>query len=187
MKLLVAAIIFTLASISVKAQYYDGVYVGGSLQTVIDKYKEKGYKLETTHDWGASMIGQVGVRKIELYIFTTPKTKVVCKVVLFFTEKKTWANLKEDYLTYLQVLTDKYGSPDYNYNNFVTPYYEGDGYEMSAVELEKTNYVGIWFNKNNTNIAIEISKYKQVKITYENAQNMQIKEKEQAQIDLRAF
>ena len=70
----------------------------------------------------------------------------------------------------------------------MSPHEEGDGYEMNAVELEKTNIVA-WWNLTHQDgtesgtITLELSKWKQNKISWENAVNAALKEKEQAELD----
>lgn len=186
-KSIFVAILFVLASINAKSQYFDGIYVGGSLETLISKYKAKGYIFDKYHEWGAMMQGKVGDKPIELFIFVTPKTKVVCKVTIYLPKKSTWWSIKDDYETNLDMFKSKYGTPDYSFTDFLNPYYEGDGYEMSALELEKVNYAAYWFDKSNANVSVEISKFKQICVTYENVANMKIRKREQEEINSRAF
>jgi len=70
----------------------------------------------------------------------------------------------------------------------MSPYEEGDGYEMNAVTLEKTNIVA-WWNltyqdgAESGTIMLEMTQWKQNKISWENAVNAALKEKEQAELD----
>ncbi|MFN5421833.1 MAG: hypothetical protein ACK5AO_01080, partial [bacterium] len=64
-------------------------------------------------------------------------------------------------------LTDKYGQPLSSQTIFKSPYIEGDGNEMEAVSNEKVKYESVWLNKS----SITITKWKQVKIDYINAEN----------------
>ena len=186
-KVLLALVILLASYFNANSQYFDGVYIGGSLNSCIEKYKAKGYTLSKTTEISAIMKGKISNTAIELYIFTTPKTKVVSNVAIYLPKYENWYALKTSYNDYVRILTDKYGKPDDVYTGFVSPYYEGDGYEMSAVELEKNNDLTLWFGKDNTNIGISISKFKQVKIQYENVINLAIKDKEQAEIDKNSF
>jgi hypothetical protein len=68
--------------------------------------------------------------------------------------------------------------PTSNYDNFLSPYKDGDGYEMQAVEKDKTNIAAFWLGLSGANYSIEISKYKQVKIAYENETNGRLNNRE---------
>lgn len=174
-------------SINVFGQQFDGVNISGDLPTAISKYKAKGYTFEKFIDNGAILKGKIAQTPIELFIFVTPKTKKVYKVVGYLDEDISWVSLKGTYNRFHEIITNKYGTPDGNYEDFTTPYYEGDGYELSAVGLEKVNYSAYWLNKLGLNIGIEISKFKQVKISYENYEMMKIKRIEQSQIESNSF
>ena len=184
-QLITIAILFI--SINVFGQQFDGVNISGDLPTAISKYKAKGYTFEKFIDNGAILKGKIAQTPIELFIFVTPKTKKVYKVVGYLDEDISWVSLKSTYNRFHDIITTKYGTPDGNYEDFITPYYEGDGYEMSAVGLEKVNYSAYWLNKLGLNIGVEISKFKQVKITYENYELMKIKREEQSQIESNSF
>ena len=59
---------------------------------------------------------------------------------------------------------------------------------MIAVTTKKCQYVTYWFDDtHNTDISIEISDLKQIKITYENSKNSMIREKEKLEIEKTVF
>lgn len=174
-------------SVNVSAQSFDGVPISGDLPTAIAKYKAKGYNLSRYVEQGAILKGRVASRDIELYIFTTPKTKKIFKMVIYFDEEISWLSLKSTYNTFYDILSEKYGYPDEKYAKFLDPYYEGDGYELQAVGIEKAIYAAYWFRKDNLTVGVEISKYKQVKLVYENNIMMEIKNKEQSEIERKSF
>ena len=146
------------------SQDFLGVKVGGGRQETVNKFISKGFKVSITPSKTVtSMKGMVGNTEFEVLIVCTPTTKKVWKYIIYLPKETTWYSLKASYNTYLSVLTDKYGEPNTVYNTFVSPYYEGDGYEMSAVVLEKCNFYAFW-----DGVYMQISEYKQVSITYEN-------------------
>jgi hypothetical protein len=162
-------------SVSVFSQQFDGVNISGDLPTAISQYKAKGYTLSKLITNGAIMNGKLGGNtEIELFLLTTPKSKKVYKAIIYLPIKETWYAIKQNYLDYLEVLTTKYGTPHQSYDFFSKPYYEGDGYEMSALKLEKCTFSAYWLGVDNTSIVIEISKYKQVMISYQNDANQKI-------------
>jgi hypothetical protein len=180
-------IIALFVSVNISAQSFDGVPISGDLPTAVAKYKAKGYSLSKYIEQGAILKGKVAGREIELFVFVTPKTKKVCKMVAFFDEETNWYSLKSTYNTFYEILTEKYGYPDDKFAKFLDPYFEGDGYEMSAVGLDKSLFAAYWYKKDNLTVAVEISKYKQVKLVYENNLMMDIKSKEQSEIESKAF
>ena len=180
-------IIAIFVSVNIYAQSFDGVPISGDLPTAVAKYKAKGYSLSKYIEQGAILKGKVAGREIELFVFVTPKTKKVCKMVAFFDEETNWYSLKSTYNTFYEILTEKYGYPDDKFAKFLDPYFEGDGYEMSAVGLDKSLFAAYWYKKDNLTVAVEISKYKQVKLVYENNLMMDIKSKEQSEIESKAF
>ena len=184
-QLITIAILFI--SINVFGQQFDGVNISGDLPTAISKYKAKGYTFEKFIDNGAILKGKIAQTSIEIFIFVTPKTKIIYKIVGYLDEDISWVSLKSTYNRFNEIITTKYGTADGDYQEFIKPYYEGDGYELSAVGQEKVNYSAYWINKLGLNIGIEISKFKQVKISYENYEMMKIKRIEQSQIESNSF
>lgn len=172
---------------TVNAQSFDGVSISGDLPTAVAKYRDKGYTVSKYFDQGVLLKGRVSSRPIELYIFVTPKTKKIFKMVAYFEKETSWLSLKSTYSTFYEILSNKYGDPDDKYARFLDPYYEGDGYEMQAVSLDKTLFAAYWFKRDNLTVGVEISKYEQVKLIYENNLMMEIRNKEQADIDSKAF
>ncbi|HKO18478.1 MAG TPA: hypothetical protein VJU82_06295 [Acidobacteriaceae bacterium] len=43
-------------------------------------------------------------------------------------------------------LTRKYGTPRFDIQRFIDPYYDGDGFEEQAIRLDKANYVALWYH-----------------------------------------
>jgi hypothetical protein len=156
-----------------QAQYVNGVKIDGTVQSVVAQLKTKGFTLDSYSPEGfATMKGTFAGNNVELYVFVTPISKKVWKVVIYFPTVSNWYSIKNDYLEVVEVIKDKYGSPEKSFDFFSKPYYEGDGYEMTAVTMEKCFYSSYWSLPHiNTNISAEISKYKQIKIAYENVEN----------------
>ena len=186
MKQLLTLILIVYSSI-LSAQSFDGVRIDGTLSSKIQQYRAKGYVLNKMISNGAIMKGTVAGRPIELFLFTTEKTKLVYKALVYLPVHRNWSDIKSEYTKFVDLFIDKYGQPDSEFDFFRDPYYEGDGYEMSAITLEKVVCSAFWMNKNNTTIAVSISKYKQVEITYENDKNMEIAKREASEINLQSF
>ena len=183
------SIAIVLSSIfNLNAQTFDGIPISGDLPTMIAKLKAKGYIYENTDDGVASLKGKIAsVYNVELLIFTTPKTKKVCKVVAYLDKNINWYSIKSEYEKFVGIITEKYGTPDTKYDFFSSPYEAGDGYEMTALAVEKCTFASYWFKKNNTSIVVEISKYKQVKLGYENDEMMEIRKSELSALESSSF
>ena len=186
MKISITIVLFFL-SLASYSQKFDGVSISGDLPTAISSYRAKGYTLVKLIDRGAIMRGAINSKDIELYLFTTPKSKKVFKAVVYFDKQTNWYTIKAEYERYFDVLEGIYGQADSQYDFFTKPYFEGDGYEMSALGLEKVTFAAYWLNKANTTVSIEISKFSQVSITYENDLLMAQSKKESESINLNSF
>jgi hypothetical protein len=168
------------------AQTFNDVKIDGDLNTFITKLNPKGYKLSKYIKQGA-ILTQTSNPKVEVFVFITPKTKNVYKVTMYLEEQSSWYNLKYEYNRYKDIMTTKYGSPE-NYEYFKDPYYEGDGYELQAASLEKAVFYSFWsIPTTNLNLIVNISKFKQVQITFENGVNAEIFKKEKDEMDAKIF
>jgi hypothetical protein len=168
-------------------QTFDGVSISGDLPTAVSRFKAKGYVLSNTFEQGVKLKGRVAGRNIELFIFVTPKSKKVFKMIAYLPEQTSWSALRDTYIEILTTLQNKYGEPDETEAKFITPYYLGDGYEINAVRLEKIDYHAYWFRRDNLTVGVEISKFSQVKLIYENNIMMDLKDKEQGEIERNSF
>jgi hypothetical protein len=177
----------TLSTFEKEIPEFLGIEVDGKRDEVIEKFKAKGFILKGDIDKPVvSMKGSAGNINFDLNIVTTPKSKIVRKFVVYLPEQSSWNSLLNDYTRYKKTLTDKYGNPGDSFDFFSSPYKLGDGYEMTAVAAEKATYAAYWTLKGYT-LSIEISKWKQVRIAYENDNNSKIAEKEQKDIDSNIF
>jgi hypothetical protein len=192
MKKTVIAICLSLVTLfSAQSQVFNGVKIDGKVDSVINQFKAKGYVLTPTPggtlDNIKTMKGMLSGQVVELVIASTPKTKLACKVVVYFPEEKSWYSLKSNYNKYVELLTQKYGSPSDNFETWRKPYYEGDGYEIQALENEKVIYRTLWRRINNLNLMLEISKYKQLRFDYENVINIDLAMVEKNEVDSTIF
>ena len=186
MKKFIMILLLTTLTIISFSQEFIGIKVDGKINDVVEKFKAKGLKVSKSSSPNViSMEGIVGNRKLELNIVSTPTTKIVWKFAVYLPEQLSWTSLKSEYEEYLDVLTRKYGVPEKTYNFFSSPYKEGDGFEMTAVEVDKCVYSAFW--PDNLGLFIEISKWKQVKITYENRINSALDTKERDEIKNKIF
>ena len=142
----------------------------------------KGFKVTSPDDLSPILVGKAGVSNVEVIILSSPISKTVFKIAVYLPKQNDWESIKSEYEDYLETLTAKYGTPTSSYNFFSSPYKEGEGDEMNAITMEKCNYAAFW-----ENISIQISEYKQVRIAYENAKNIVIRDAENAKLKKDAF
>lgn len=87
-------------------------------------------------------------------------------IMVTFNEKTSWAALKSSFFQFKELYTEKYGRPTRQFSVFENPYYEGDGFEMQAVKLDKTRYASI-YELENGDIILTITNECNVAVVYE--------------------
>lgn len=160
---------------------FSGITICGSATSFRSSMESKGFISNRTDDDETMMVfaGDFIGKSTELIVvYLTPKTKQVWKVVVYFIEKTSWYDLKNEYNTLKDQVIQKYGNPNADYDFFSSPYDEGDGYEMTGVAVDKCNYAAYWDN----GISVEISKLKSVKICYEDPIQVNILKQEKSQM-----
>lgn len=157
-------------------QFMD-IPIDGKIDEFAKRLQNKGFVVKEKTEHGIQMSGSfAGQSDVELYVLTTKKTHVVFKVVVYFPKQLSWNGIERDYEYYKDLFTKKYGIPE-AYEFFKSPYYKGDGYEMSAIKLEKCVYLS-FFKLQYGSVVLEISKYQQLRIAYEDKENVSLAEKE---------
>lgn len=173
--------------ISAYSQSFNGVAISGDVENTIAELKLKGFKFVKKSNVAYEMEGKLALENVELYVYATPITNQTAKIVIYFPERNSFHKLKEDYERYLDILTTKYGNPTKKYFLFVSPYYEGDGYELQAIKNDKGIVASMWLSINNLSLSVSISEYSQLKLTYENDKNMEKLQDENKRKDLIVF
>ena len=168
-------------------------FLGIEMNMKVDEFaikliQEKGYEVLYVPDDSTAYIlgGQfAGIEDCKIFVLGTPKTKTVWKVAVSFPDKKSWYSVKSDYIKLVDSYKKKYGKPDIHKEFFTSPYEDGDGYEMTAISLEKCHYITI-FEKDDVMIGINIdngnNRTAHVMVTYEDIINKKLTEKEKNEI-----
>lgn len=181
MKTLALFMLMLTATLTATAQQFDGVTVGGDISATAAKYKAKGWRAVKTESDYVFLKGAIaGYTDVELMLFSTPKTKKVFKAVVYLPKVSKWSTIKGQYDDFVELMANKYGEPTTVSESFKQPYYEGDGYEESAVRNEKVTWRCIWIGQGNLNLIVEISEYMQLKLVYENDENVNLFLKERS-------
>jgi len=172
-----------LLSIASYSQSVFGVQVDGSKTEVINKFKAKGFKIPITPSLTVTTLrGSIDGVKYDVLVCNTPITKKVWKIVVYLPEQNNWYDLKSTYEKFYDLFVKKYGEPLASYSSFTSPYEEGDGYEMTAVSVEKCNYSAFW-----NEVWMNISKFKQIELNYENVTNAELFTAEKEKLNTKNF
>ena len=163
---------------SVKHLEFKGIPIDGSLNEFVSKLEAKGFTKTETMGTIAQLKGEFAGENVNVYVVGSEKTKTVWKVAVFFPEKSSWRSLKRDYFDYKELFTKKYGKPKNDFEFFSDPYYEGDGYELQALRLDKCSYCS-FYNTREGSIMLEIDSSKCISVGYEDATNVKIKSREE--------
>lgn len=184
MKKLIIAISIVFITSNAISQEFMGVPVAGNRTEVIAKFKAKGFYVTSNKadENTVTMKGRANGTLVELYASFTPISGKCWALTVYLPVQTSWYSLKQEYNEYLTFMIGKYGRPNAIYDLFIDPYYEGDGYELSAVRLEKCKYAAFW-----DKYSIEISRYLQVKIQYENTINSGLLDIERERVNKRVF
>ena len=116
-----------------------GLPISGSAEFFIPRLEEKGFVKVDTFESSTKFIGKFANEIVNLTLLASPRTNTVCKVIVYFPEKNSWAELQSDYFKKKKLYRIKYLLTD-DFEFFSNPYENGDGYEMRAVVNEKCNY-----------------------------------------------
>lgn len=159
---------------------FKGVEMNGTIIAFADSLKKKGFIVDNQDENTIWMKGTFVNEDVNIGILSTPKTHIVCRLMVFFNKKDDWYSLKSQYNKLKDNYEIKY-EKDADYSFFSDPYYEGDGYEMTAVKSNKCRYTS-FFKGEDGGINLEISKLACVVIVYEDFKNTQLEKIEKRNI-----
>ncbi len=165
------------SSLPPKHLSFRDIPIDGNITNFVNKLKNSGFSLIKLNGNSATMTGKFTGKDCEIFVTASTKTNTVYKVSVYLPKETSWYSAKSTYQSYKEQYQQKYGVPTNSYEFFSTPYYEGDGYELQAVRLEKCTYFTYW-ELELGNIAVEISEFEQIKLSYEDKLNINIARKE---------
>lgn len=166
------------ASLTVNAQYVNGVQITGHVSSIVEKFKAKGWKYLETVDGVVRMRGTfAGYYDCNVFIYST-NAKQVARVGIFLPEQHSWNSLYDRYNSLVNIYSNKFGRPDESKLTFEYPYELGDGFEEMAVKNEKTDISSTWVQRDNGSYRIFICEYMEISIICDNVINMRIRHKE---------
>lgn len=153
-----------------------GLPIAGSSDFFVQQLEKKGFSKLSEFESSVNLYGKFANEIVELMVLSSPRTKTVCKVIVYFPEKSNWSDLRQDYFAKKKLYRSKYLMTD-DFEFFSSPYEDGDGYEMRAVAAEKCNFTS-FFSEPGGHIYIEICPKKCIKVAYEDNVNIKIAKEE---------
>lgn len=153
-----------------------GLPLAGSAEYFIPRLEEKGFVKTDEFESTYSFYGKFANEIVRLTLLASPKTRTICKVIVYFPKKDSWSDLKKDYFTKKALYRSKYLLND-DFEFFSNPYDEGDGYELQAVSRDKCKYCS-FFKDLYGGIVLEVCPDKCIKISYEDTENMKVAQQE---------
>ena len=160
---------------------FKGVEMNKTLNGFKNELVKQGYTVVETGEEGIALKGKfAGFSDCVIIVLVTPVDKKVHCVTVLLPEQDSWYSLKSRYEDFKSSFTKKYGSPDYDKHIFISPYYEGDGYEMQALNKNKCIY-GATYLQSTGEITIMITgegySEGRVSIVYKDKINSELNEK----------
>jgi len=183
MKKILLTLCVGLLTLAVQAQEhmtFKGVSMGCNITTFVSQLKAKGFTVNYEADKGVILEGDfAGKSNCKVYVLPTKQSKMVWKVAVKFPEQSSWYSIKSEYKSFKESYNNKYGKGR-SYEYFSDPYYDGDGYELQALRLEKCTYMTIYETAEG-NIMLIIGDDKSVAVHYEDKITTAIKKREEEQ------
>ena len=125
---------------------FKGIPITGHVDDFAAKLRALGYTPLTVTDNGIIvMTGQFVNKDCFIYLSSTAKSKQIWKVSAVIEDRYTsWSSIKSDYHKYKDLYIKKYGQPASDFHFFLSPYSEGDGCEMLALQNDKCSYFTVF-------------------------------------------
>lgn len=121
---------------------FKGIPIDGNVNDFAAELSKKGFtQISDLEDNSILLNGRFADFDAVIILQAIPKSKTIWRVLVL--NKKTysfWSSIKADFEKYKELYTKKYGKPSDDFHFFSPPYYEGDGYEMQTLKLDKCNY-----------------------------------------------
>jgi hypothetical protein len=164
----IVCIVLLLAPASATAQMrvFADIPWGASKETVAARLAAAKFPIYKTDNDGdywfkGSMLGQ------QVQGFVIFRSGRAAKIVFSLLTPDSEA--REIYTDLKRALTAKYGKPDSDFAFFNSPYYEGDGYEESAIKLGKGTFSAFWTSNTEQfgSMHVSIEKNLTVMVRYE--------------------
>lgn len=185
MKRIILIVSLLITSALIYAQSYNGIAVGNSLSVTKSQILAKGFRYEKSQtSTSQTYYKYVDGQKVILSIVYTPYTKIVWKFLVEVDHATSWMSAKEKYLRYTEILSARYGDHTSGDVTFESPYYDGDGYEIQALYLDKAEVYSV-FETQGGIVMLTLDAWEKgtavILLHYQNARASEINKNEQTQ------
>jgi hypothetical protein len=192
--MLIITALLLITTINCDAQSWNGITVGQSFAATKAQLLAKGFVLSSVNanDCVYSFKRNNGIGNNNLVtILLSPKTKTCWKLIVYKTNMISWDALKQEYDRTIDAIKQKYIYETYD-ERFLSPYVEGDGYEISAIKLDKCIWKTFYTDEKGNSIICEIARNyimntSSIRILYENAKASAIDDEERRVQDLNMY
>ena len=118
---------------------FKNVPIDGPMKEFLQKIQQKDLKLTEEKDAGATLVGRLAGKQVEVFVLATEEG-IPYRVCAFFETPGDWDAMKMDYFNIQRSLSFKYGKPTTVNQRFQFPDSEGDGKEMEALGHNRGNW-----------------------------------------------
>lgn len=154
-KLIILLFLFTYL-INIFGQEVNGITLGKTKSETQTKLLKHNFKLIKSTKHSIDYVGNLFTgESVTIRIYTTPTSQKVWKISIIKHYHK-WYDVKDSFDKYNEILSYKYGSPITVKSHFKTPYYDGDGFEMSAMSMKMGEIVNTYTDLDNNRIYLKI-------------------------------
>lgn len=158
---------------------FKGLSLTGPLDDFVSNLVSQGYTLKGSQTVGALLKGSFASESdCTIAVLTTKRTHQVYCVAVSFEKKTSWSSLKIQYQEYKSMLSTKYGEPSKHIERFSSPYYEGDGYELQALRLDKCNYTS-FYDLSNGSVMLTMSNDGSLILYYSDKEGNELNDREE--------
>ena len=143
---------------------FKGVPIDGTVNSFVQKMKQKGFTTVTNDGQAAMMNGAfAGYKNCNVAIYRAIEKDLVFRVAVFFETEKQWSMLERTYFALKEMLIKKYGKPSFcieEFDSYSQP--KDDMIKMLYAEQDKCKY-GTEYETDEGSIILNIA---HVKVEY---------------------
>lgn len=143
---------FTAAFAQAESEHltFKGIPIDGSLDSFVQKMKQKGFTYLTSFDNDVVMKGTFsGYNDCKIHVVSTKQKESVYCVVVIFPETDSWGILSSNYFKLKELLTTKYGEPSActeTFDSYSQP--RDDQMKMLYTQADKCKYETVFILSN---------------------------------------
>ena len=124
---------------------FKGVPIDGTLNEYVQKMKQKGFTYLGTEDGMALLKGDfASYRGCMVGVATLKQKDLVSRITVIFPQCETWTALSNNYFTLKDMLTEKYGKPANEVEEFQGYEPRDDGSKIIYAKMGKCKYITVF-------------------------------------------